>query len=77
VRCITGLADAEILSKARRAGAKIVEVPVSHFPRGGGRPVFESRLAGKLCFVKPGVVIDLVKDMVRLKREFRGSRDGT
>jgi glycosyltransferase involved in cell wall biosynthesis len=47
IRCATGLADAEILAKARRMGARIVEVPIAHFPRVGGRPVL--RKAG-ICF---------------------------
>ncbi|MDP8247693.1 MAG: glycosyltransferase family 2 protein [Candidatus Tritonobacter lacicola] len=73
VNCRTGLADTEILAKARKLGARIIEVPVSHYPRKGGRPVFEASLAGKMGLVKPRVVIDLIKEMMKLKREFRST----
>lgn len=69
VTCSTGLADAEIPAKARKTGARIVEVPVKHFTRAGGKSAFETGLAGKLGLVKSRVVIDLIREMVELKRE--------
>ncbi len=40
----TGVANAEILSVARRSGARIVETPVTHAPRRRGRARFEAGL---------------------------------
>ena len=66
--CKTGLADAELLVKAKKFGFRIVEVPVSHRPRKAGKAVFH---AGGLGFVKPKIVLNLLKDMVKLKKELR------
>jgi len=77
IHCKTGLADAEILAKARRIGARIVEVPIAHFPRVSGRPAFESRLIAGLGLVKPSVVINVVREMVQLRRELRFLRNGS
>jgi glycosyltransferase involved in cell wall biosynthesis len=40
----TGVANAEILAGAARAGARIVETPVSHAPRAAGRARFQVAL---------------------------------
>jgi glycosyltransferase involved in cell wall biosynthesis len=40
----TGVANAEILAGAARAGARIVETPVSHAPRAAGRTRFQVAL---------------------------------
>lgn len=61
----TGIVDAEILIKALKHGFKIKEIPVEHHPRFHGRPVFE----GGFGMVKPSVVWNLLRDMVKLRRE--------
>jgi glycosyltransferase involved in cell wall biosynthesis len=76
--CQTGLADAEILARARRHGARIVEVPISHFERETGKPVFEISALGKLGFVHPRVVRQLLREMLILKGDLhteRGCKD--
>lgn len=64
----TGISDAELLVKAKKYGFRIVEVPVSHRPRVAGKTVFHE---GGLGFVKPSVVINLLRDMIKLKRELK------
>jgi glycosyltransferase involved in cell wall biosynthesis len=64
--CNTGLADAELLVKAKKCGYKILEVPVSHRPRVAGKAVFHE---GGFGFVRPSVVFNLLKDMIKLKAE--------
>jgi glycosyltransferase involved in cell wall biosynthesis len=44
LECRTGVANAEILAGASRAGARIVETPVTHSPRRHGRARFETVL---------------------------------
>jgi hypothetical protein len=60
-----GLGTTEILVKARRAGYKIKQIGVHHYPRKAGQPVFES----KLKLPKLSVVLDLFKEMAKLKEE--------
>ena len=64
--CSTGLATTEILAKARKKGFKIKEIGVHHYPRLLGQPVFES---GFLNIPKPGVVLNLIKEMALLYRD--------
>lgn len=64
LNCRTGLSDAELLVKARLAGYDIVEVGVSHFPRVAGGTNFD---VGSIP--KPGVVLDIFREMARLRRE--------
>jgi hypothetical protein len=66
LNCNTGMADAELLVKAKKAGYKIVEAPVSHRPRKAGKAVFHQ---GGLGLVRPSVVLKLLKDMVKLRKE--------
>ncbi|MFH1788175.1 MAG: glycosyltransferase family 2 protein [Candidatus Altiarchaeota archaeon] len=62
----TGLSDAELLIKAKKAGFRIVEVPVSHRPRMVGKAVFHG---GGLGFPKLSVVLNLARDISKLKME--------
>lgn len=66
LNCNTGMADAELLVKAKKAGYKIVEAPVSQRPRKAGKAVFHQ---GGLGLVRPSVVLKLLKDMVKLRKE--------
>jgi len=67
----TGISDAELLVKAKRFGYRIIEVPVSHKPRKAGSAVFHE---GGFGFVKPSVVFNLLKDMIKLKVELSSKR---
>ena len=69
LNCSTGLSDAELLVKARESGFRIIEVPVSHRPRKAGKAVFHG---GGLGFPRVSVVLNLVKDMFKLKKEVSG-----
>lgn len=61
----SGAADAEILLKTKRKGYKILEVPVSHYSRYAGKPIFEGDNTWGL--IKPGVIFRLLKDLFRLR----------
>jgi glycosyltransferase involved in cell wall biosynthesis len=60
-----GVADAEILIKARKSGFKIKEVPVTHFNRPRGKSKFES----KLGLIRFSVIGKSVKDVFDLWKE--------
>jgi len=65
IESASGVADAEILLKAKRKGYKVLEVPVSHYSRYAGKPVFEGNNSWGL--IRPGVVFRLLKDLFRLR----------
>lgn len=66
----TGLIDAEILVKAKRAGFSIGQVGVRHFPRRAGQTIYEVGGRNKIfAFVKPQVVINLLKEITALRRQ--------
>lgn len=69
LRCGTGLCDAELLVKARLAGYNIIEAGVTHFPRVAGGTCFEIGKGRLLNLPKPGVILDILREMVRLRRE--------
>jgi len=66
--CSLGLGTTELLVKARKAGFKIKEIPVTHYPRKAGKSVFEGKLTN---LPKPKVVFDLLKEMRILWRDMR------
>jgi len=67
LNCILGLGTAEILVKARKSGYKIKQIGVHHYPRKAGQPVFEN----KLGMPKIDVVFNLLKEMIKLKKELK------
>ncbi len=56
--------SAEFLVRARRAGFRIVELPVSHHPR----------VAGKQTGANPRVVLRAFRELVKLRRQLRQER---
>lgn len=64
--CNLGLGTTEILVKTRRAGFKIKQIGVHHYPRRAGSSVFESK---GINLPKPKVVFDLLKEMAALWKE--------
>lgn len=62
--CITGLGTTEMLAKARKAGFKIKEVGVNHYPRILGKPIFDWEVG--LAIPKPKVVTDILKEIAWL-----------
>lgn len=68
----TGLIDAEILIKARKKGFKIGQVGVNHYPRTRGQTRFEINQRNKIfAFVKPRVIIDILKEIRNLWSDLR------
>ena len=67
--CTTNLSESEIMmGLLRKAGFKIKEIPVTHYPRKAGKSVFEGKLTN---LPKPKVVFDLLKEMRILWRDMR------
>ncbi len=73
LNCRTGLSDTELLVKARLAGFEIIEVGVDHFPRIAGGGYFEIGKGKLLNIPKPRVVLDILREMGRLRREIAPS----
>jgi glycosyltransferase involved in cell wall biosynthesis len=53
--------DAEFLIRARKAGATIIQIGVDYFPRSRGVSTLSS----------PGVILTILREMARLRRELR------
>lgn len=65
----TGLIDAEVLLKARKAGFSFSpQLGVSHYPRLVGATTYEGGVQG---LVKPQVVIDIFAEIKKLWKELR------
>jgi glycosyltransferase involved in cell wall biosynthesis len=62
----TGLADAELLLKAQRRGARIVELPVKHFHRTLGSVSYELPGTRRLGLVRPSVPLKIFLEIARL-----------
>lgn len=65
LRSATGVGTAELLVRAKKAGLKIVEVPVTHLPRYAGRSVFESGFN----LPKISTVVSVLGEVLRMRRE--------
>jgi len=64
--CTLGVGTTELLAKARKAGYKIKELPVTHYPRAFG----ESKFEGKgVNLPRLSVVISLIKEMKLLWKD--------
>ena len=67
----TGLGDAELLLKAKRRGARIVELPVRHFHRTLGSVSYELPGTRRLGIVRPSVPLRILLEIVQLWKEMR------
>ncbi len=67
----TGLGDAELLLKAKRRGARILELPVKHFHRTLGNVSYELPGPGRFGFVRPSVPFKIFLEIVSLWSELR------
>ncbi len=74
VKSQTGLGDAEILVKALKAGARVAELPVSHFRRMRGMTSYEVGWFGALGLVRPSVPFKIVLEVLKLRPELGGLR---
>jgi len=69
LKCKTGVADTELLVKARLNNCSIVEVGVDHFPRIAGSS-FDS--GGKLLNLpQPKLVCQIIREIFELRRELK------
>jgi len=67
----TGLGDAELLLKAKRRDARIIELPVKHFHRTLGNVSYELPGPGRFGFVRPSVPFKILAEIVTLWDELR------
>jgi glycosyltransferase involved in cell wall biosynthesis len=60
----TGLIDAEILIKARKAGYSIVQTGVTHWPRLKGNSIYEvGKISKDIVFVNPKTPLEIFKEI--------------
>jgi glycosyltransferase involved in cell wall biosynthesis len=71
IRANTGLADAEILIKAQKAGRRFCEVGVRHYPRAGGATSYEMGRRRHLGLVRPAVVVEILREIRLLWGELK------
>ncbi|MFH2006083.1 MAG: glycosyltransferase family 2 protein [bacterium] len=75
LRSRTGAINAELLSRVRTRGGRVVEVEVSHRPRRGGQTRFEMRLGILSHLPHPGEVWAIAQDVAALAaRRLRAAR---
>ncbi len=69
----TGLIDAEILIKAKKAGYTISpQIAVTHYPRFLGRTTYElGPRSNFFAFIRPGVIIEILKEIKKLWGDLR------
>ncbi len=69
----SGTVDFEILTLARAKGYRVLQLPVSHYPRRAGTVSFETSRRGFFAFVKPGAIIELWRHLWAFRvRTWRG-----
>ncbi len=76
LNCRSGLADAELLLKARFFGFRITEVPITHLPRRTGASCFEVSGGKLLNLPPPGVIWKILKEIHTLRRELAALKEG-
>jgi len=69
----TGSIDLEILYKAVQKKFSFCEIPVTHYPRTKGAVSFEYFRLGGFSPVKPRAIINLLRDMLIVKRKDKGT----
>ncbi len=68
-----GVADFEILLLAERHGFKVLQMPVSHYPRRAGTVSFESGRSGIFAWVKISAITEMFNQLLALRiRLWRG-----
>lgn len=72
-RATCGVIDFEILTLARDMGYRIVQVPVSHYPRRAGTVSFESMRTGFIAWVKIGPILEMLNQLIAFRvRTWKG-----
>ncbi len=72
-RSTSGVVDFEILTLARGMGYRVLQVPVTHFPRRAGTVSFETSRRGFFAFVRFSAILELWKQLWAFRvRTWRG-----
>lgn len=73
-RSTCGVIDFEIMTLARDMGYRIVQVPVSHYPRRAGTVSFEAVRTGFIAWVRIGSIIEMFRQLLRFRiRTWKGN----
>lgn len=72
-RATCGVIDFEILTLARDLGYRVIQIPVSHYPRRAGTVSFESVRTGFIAWVKIGPIVEMFRQLLSFRiRTWRG-----
>jgi len=73
IRSNSSVADLELLLFPKRLGYRVIQVPVSHYPRRAGTVSCESYRNGIFAWVRIGPVVEMFVQLLRLRaRVWRG-----
>jgi len=73
-RATCGVIDFEILTLARDMGYRVLQIPVSHFPRRAGTVSFESVRSGFIAWVKVGPILEMFSQLMAFRlRTWKGN----
>lgn len=73
VRSTSSVADLELLILPRKLGMRVLQVPVSHYPRRAGTVSCESFRSGFFAWVRIGPIVEMFVQLLALrKRLWRG-----
>jgi len=68
-----GVIDFEILTLARDMGYRVLQIPVSHYPRRAGTVSFESVRTGFIAWVRIGPILEMFNQLVAFRiRTWKG-----
>lgn len=77
IRSTSSVADLELLLFPRKLGMRVLQMPVSHYPRRAGSVSCESFRSGIFAWVRLGPIMELFVQLLRLRlRVWRGDAGG-
>lgn len=77
IRSTSSVADLELLLFPRKLGMRVLQLPVSHYPRRAGSVSCESFRSGIFAWVRIGPIIEMFVQLLRLRlRVWRGDAGG-
>lgn len=72
-RATCGVIDFEILTLARDMGYRVVQIPVSHYPRRAGTVSFEAVRTGFIAWVRIGPILEMFYQLMAFRsRSWKG-----
>lgn len=72
-RATCGVIDFEILTLARDMGYRVVQIPVSHYPRRAGTVSFEAVRTGFIAWVRIGPILEMFNQLMAFRsRSWKG-----